>query len=284
MTMPVDTSGNVVRYTSGDNFSRYQCVGYAASGSWESSPTNGEVSPVPLVAVPSPQADYVYVPVSTRARVAIYGPLTSLCDQNDVGGAHAPGEPLDSIMHCANPTTLSDSAERAYVYRINVATREWSLVKLDASGATARLGREINSLSVSEDGKEMMLSLTRRVSEGAFSFQSQFCHDETLEWISLDTASTAQYREGTPIKVVSLPQGASCGGWVEGGATVSPNRSGFFPTLTLHSRSRLPKRIQGGPKQQGRTDSRAFTWSKAVRPVDRARMSIGRAATPTGKP
>ena len=286
MKMPVDTNGNTVPYTRGTNFSRYQCVGYAASGSWESAPTNGEISPVPLIAVPSPQADYVYVPVSTRARVALYGPVIEFCTQRDSAGGVIvdPSVPRDSITRCANPTALGDSAKRAFVYRINVATGIWSMVRLNALGETSRANREINSLSVSEDGKEMMLSMTRRASTGEFSFQSQFCHDETLEWISLDTTSTAQYPEGTQIKVVSLPQGRSCGGWVEGGATVSPYKGGFMPTLSSMARSNLPAPIQGGSRRRGRTDGRAFTWYEGINPLDRAHRALRGSAIPAGKP
>jgi hypothetical protein len=50
------------------------------------------------------------------------------------------------------------------VYRVDTATKTWSLVPLDGTGATTRPNREINSLEISEDGKELMISTTRRAS------------------------------------------------------------------------------------------------------------------------
>ena len=284
LKFPIDANDVALPSVYYQDFYGFRCVGYAASGVWQSAPTLTEISPVPLIAVPSPQADYVYVPVSIRTRVALYGKLIEICNRGDTAGYSPPRLTTDSLRRCANPYALSDSAAGAFVYRINVATGAWSKVKMNALGDTVRVNREINSLSVSEDGKEMMLSLTRRVSNGEFSFQSQFCHDETLEWISLDTTSTAQYPEGTQIKVVSVPQGTACGGWVEGGATVSPNRGGFIPTLSSSARSHLPSPIQGGSRRRGRTDGRTFTWSEAVNPLERAYRALRGVAIPAGKP
>ena len=106
------------------------------------------------------------------------------------------------------------------MYRINVATHEWKMIPLLSSGDSIMNGREINSLSISEDGTQMMLSTTRRVNLTSWIVDDSFCHDEKLEWISIDGASGAS--PGTSLKVVDLPQGKACAGWVEAGGTVSP--------------------------------------------------------------
>jgi subtilisin family serine protease len=273
MKFPIDANDVALPSVYYQDFYGFRCVGYAASGVWQSAPTSQGITPVPLVAVPSPQADFVYVPVSIRARVALYGDLIEICNRGDTAGYTPPRLTTDSLRRCRNPYALSDSAASAFVYRINVATGVWSKVKMNATGDTVRANREINSLSVSEDGKEMMLSLTRRASHGEFSFDSQWCHDETLEWVSLDQSPSATYTEGSVIKTVAVPQGASCGGWVEGGGTVSPNRTPQTPMLLA---SRAETTDPSTPRQDKRRQRRGSYAQTPVLKESRQQSTVRR--------
>jgi hypothetical protein len=202
-------------------------------GAWDSAPTTvssqGLTSPVPLLATVAPQGDAVYVPVSIRHRAFGYGDL-AYCPSDTEDYGNTP------TVHgqCRPVTTNIDSAVTAMVYRVDTATKTWTLIPLDAQGATSRVNREINSLEISEDGKEMMVSMTRRASYADFSGPSA-CHDETLEWISIDQSPNPTYTPGTVILRVPVPQGAACGGWVEAGGTVSPARIGAAPTIPAPS-------------------------------------------------
>lgn len=221
MEYPIGANGNIS--VPANNFVGYQCTGYAPSGSWSSIATTGGVSLTPIIAVPSPQADFILVPVSVRQQTALYTPLREVCNAADTLNNNI--TQTDSIRRCANLTFRVDSSLRAFVYRIDTLTGQWRQIPLDDAGNTTREGREINSLSISEDGKQMMLSMTRRVNFSSWLVDDAACHDETLEWIALDSIPGTNKGAGAVLKVVNLPQGKSCGGWVEAGGTVSPFRA-----------------------------------------------------------
>ena len=197
-------------------------------GAWDAAPSTvsppGETARTPILGSVAPQGDAVFVPVSIRHMDIQRGEFF-------VGGCNA--FDADSVYYngfvrrkCSVETVNIDSAVSAMVYRVDTTTKQWMLIPLDPSGSTTLTNREINSLAVSEDGREIMISTTRRASYADFDL-ARSCHDETLEWISIDRSSAPQYRPGTVIKRVSLPQGAACGGWVEAGGTVSPSRTGL---------------------------------------------------------
>ena len=132
------------------------------------------------------------------------------------------------VRNCSHRIVDVDTAVRALIYRIDVATRAWTAVPLTDIGGTTLEAREINSLEISEDGKEMMVSTTRRARHSTFELV-EACHEETLEWISIDRSTAPKHPPGHVIKRVFLPQGAACGGWVEAGGTLSPSRTPLNP-------------------------------------------------------
>ena len=192
--------------------------------SWDSAPTRypdpGTHPETPILASPAPQGDAIYVPVNIR--------------------------------HIDRATNV-DSTVTTMVYRVDTATAAWTLVPLSLDGATQRVNREINSLEVSEDGKEIMVSMTRRADHSDYDGAAA-CHDETLEWISIDRSPNPRHAPGEVLRRVFVPQGASCGGWVEAGGTVAPNRA----TTGQPQMSAAPSSV---------TPSRADNW--AERPLSR---------------
>jgi hypothetical protein len=106
LKFPIDANDVALPSVYYQDFYGYRCVGYAPAGVWQSASTSREITPVPLIAVPSPQADYVYVPVSLRARVALYGDLIEICNRSDTANYTPPRLTTDSLRRCANPYAL----------------------------------------------------------------------------------------------------------------------------------------------------------------------------------
>jgi hypothetical protein len=229
MEYPVDTAGTPQMYLKAEEFSgTWQCMGYGPAGAWDSAPENvpplGTRNETPILASPAPQGNAIYVPVNVRHISIQWSALAEGCNQIDTDSAfRAQNSAYTVIRRCAFKTVDMDSAVRAMVYRIDTATKVWTAIPLTAGGQTALQNREINSLEVSEDGREIMISSTRRAAYGEFDLDLA-CHDEQLVWISIDQGATPHFPPGTPIKTVDVPQGAACGGWVEAGGTVSPTR------------------------------------------------------------
>jgi subtilisin family serine protease len=230
MTYPLDVGLGAQAILPTSQFSGlWQCQGMGAVGSWDSSPetspTYGLVNETPIIATPAPQGDAVYVPVSVRHISRQYSSLDQLCNLADTSGQDQRiGSGGLTVRRCALRTVDVDSAVRAEVYRIDVKAGGWTpLILDDLTGATELEGREINSLEVSEDGKEIMISTTRRVAHSEDDL-ALACHDETLEWISIDRSATPTHAPGHVNLRIPVPQGAACGGWVEAGGTVSPSR------------------------------------------------------------
>ena len=231
---PVDIGGTAAPFVATSEFSgSYQCAGYGPVGAWNSAPTTtpegGEPKDTPVLGSVAPQGDAVFLPVNIRRLDVEWSDLfVGGCNSHDTDPQYAEY----TVRRCALKTVDLDSAVSAMVYRVDTATKQWTPIPLLPDGSTARASREINSLEVSEDGKEIMISTTQRANHSDYDGASA-CHDETLEWISIDRSSTPRYPPGTVIRRVPVPQGTSCGGWVEAGGTVSPSRlpNGDNPTL-----------------------------------------------------
>ena len=244
MLFPVSHSGQAAPFVQVDQFdNRYECAGFGRVGAWDSAPSTvppaGETNPTPILGSVAPQGDAVFVPVSIRhldvQRTDFFE--VGRCSAFDADTTYR----FYVVRKCSSPIVDTDSATSAMVYRVDTATKQWTVIPLDQYGSTTLANREINSLEVSEDGKEIMISTSQRASHIDLSGASA-CHDETLEWISIDRSAIPKYSPGKVIKRVSLPQGASCGGMVEAGGTVSPSRTGLGNPGTLAPSSSRPRR------------------------------------------
>jgi hypothetical protein len=214
---PVDTNGDARPVLNAAVFSRtYACQNLGSNGSWDSEK--------PVLAVPSPQGDVVYVPVNIRH---IYYATTSPtvgCSTADTSQATRDSYPFEIVVRRCGLQIDVDTAVRAMVYRIDTLTATWTPIALTASGDTTLEHREINSVEVSEDGKELIMSSNQRAKH--FTYDINECQKDSHDWISVDTSTAASFPAGTHIRTVFLPAGSSCGGSVEAGATVAPDRIG----------------------------------------------------------
>jgi hypothetical protein len=240
-TDPVDAYGNPLAYMLPSVWSgNWLCVqGGPLNGVWDSGPQtsapSGILNQTPVLAVPAPQGDAIYVPVSISRK--IYGAETGLlCDQGDVALKN------DYIVRtCGARTVQTDSALRAFVYRIDTATGVWATIPLRPGNVHELANSQINSLEVSEDGKEIMLSVSQRVTVTDSTGTHVNCHG-TLEWISVDNSATPKLAPGTVIRSVIVPPAASCGGLVEAGGTISPTR------IANHGPQLMPATTRVAPK------------------------------------
>ena len=233
---PVSNSGYTnVAVSKGDWTGTYRCVlPGGPSWAWDSAP---ETLPqpdfpneTPVLATPAPQGDAVYVPVNIRHR-SIGWVDFQLCDPGDIGLLN------DYVVRrCTVKSVDVDSSVRAFVYRIDTTTGVWTTIPLRPGNVRQLDGTEINSLEVSEDGKEIMISASQRITRTDSTGWHNFCHG-TLEWISVDNSATPKVAPGTVLRTVILPPNASCGGLVEAGGTISPTRIGnggpqLMPAMT----------------------------------------------------